>query len=115
MSFTTDSAREKRVRSLPARRLPVGVEVVVPHMVNTRIWAPAAQEVSLVIDGRDVPLSAETGGYFSGQTEGKAGSRYGFRVNRSERLYPDPASRFQPDGPHGLSEVVDPGAFAWSD
>jgi maltooligosyltrehalose trehalohydrolase len=69
----------------------------------------------MVLDGRDVPLTADTGGYFSGQTEGTTGSRYGFRVNRSERLYPDPASRFQPDGPHGLSEIVDPSAFTWSD
>ena len=28
---------------------------------------------------------------------------------------PDPASRFQPEGPHGPSEIVDPGAFAWTD
>jgi maltooligosyltrehalose trehalohydrolase len=115
MSTSTDSAKVKRARSLPARRLPVGVETVGSDQVHARVWAPAAQELAIVLDGRDVPLSAETGGYFSGQTEGKAGSRYGFRVNRSERLYPDPASRFQPDGPHGLSEVVDPGAFTWSD
>jgi len=114
MSTTTDSAKEKRARSAP-RRLPVGVEIVGPGVVHARVWAPAAEEVAIVLDGRDVPLTADTGGYFSGQTEGKIGSRYGFRVNRSDRLYADPASRFQPDGPHGLSEIVDPGAFTWSD
>ena len=34
---------------------------------------------------------------------------------RSTRLLPDPASRFQPEGPHGPSEIVDPGTFRWTD
>ena len=33
----------------------------------------------------------------------------------TRRLYPDPASRFQPEGPHGPSEVVDPNGYSWSD
>ena len=115
MPTTTDSARERWARSLPVRRLPVGVEIVGPDTVHARIWAPAAQEIAIVLDGRDVPLVAEPGGYFSRQAEGQSGSRYGFRVNGSERLYPDPVSRYQPDGPHGLSEVVDPATFTWSD
>ena len=41
--------------------------------------------------------------------------RYGFRTDTLDRLLPDPASRFQPDGPHGPSEIVDPGAFRWTD
>src|SRR5262249_21257713 len=36
-------------------------------------------------------------------------------LDGGSELYPDPASRFQPDGPHGPSEVVDPKRFAWSD
>ena len=45
----------------------------------------------------------------------RAGDRYGFRLDDDPRIYPDPASRSQPDGPHGLSAVVDPRAFAWTD
>jgi maltooligosyltrehalose trehalohydrolase len=30
-------------------------------------------------------------------------------------MYPDPASRFQPHGPHGPSEIVDPTSFQWTD
>ncbi|PYJ63379.1 MAG: malto-oligosyltrehalose trehalohydrolase, partial [Verrucomicrobia bacterium] len=37
-----------------------------------------------------------------------------FRVNSSEKFYPDPASRFQPDGPHGPSCIVDPRQFPWT-
>jgi hypothetical protein len=41
--------------------------------------------------------------------------RYRFRLDRGERAFPDPASRFQPEGPHGPSEIVDPGDVTWSD
>ena len=44
-----------------------------------------------------------------------AGTRYRFRLDDDRTLYPDPASRFQPDGPHGPSQVVDPAAFRWTD
>src|SRR6185437_15230863 len=29
--------------------------------------------------------------------------------------FPDPASRFQPGGPHGPSQIIDPNAFRWTD
>ena len=44
----------------------------------------------------------------------RAGMRYRFRLDRGEAALPDPASRFQPEGPHGPSEIVDPGKFAWT-
>jgi maltooligosyltrehalose trehalohydrolase len=43
-----------------------------------------------------------------------AGSRYGYLLD-GEGPFPDPASRFQPDGVHGASMIVDPAAFAWTD
>jgi maltooligosyltrehalose trehalohydrolase len=43
-----------------------------------------------------------------------AGARYRYRLDGGDAC-PDPASRFQPDGVHGSSEVVDPAAFAWTD
>jgi maltooligosyltrehalose trehalohydrolase len=57
----------------------------------------------------------EPGGYFSGTVNVGDGARYRFRVNTEENYYPDPVSRFQPDGPHGSSCVVDPAHFKWSD
>src|SRR5207253_9191826 len=36
-------------------------------------------------------------------------------VDADENCYPDPASRFQPDGPHGASCIVDPTKFRWND
>jgi maltooligosyltrehalose trehalohydrolase len=99
-----------------SRVLPVGAEIA-PDGVHVRVWAPSRRRVAVVVEGRDpVPLEPEPDGYFAGLIRGGgAGWRYGFRVDDDERVYPDPASRFQPDGPHGLSEVIDPRAFAWTD
>ena len=98
------------------RRLPVGAE---PEGTGThfRVWAPSQSEVSVCVqDKSEFGLAPEGNGYFSGSMDGvSAGSLYRFRLGKDGKTYPDPASRFQPDGPHGPSEVVDPGAFAWPD
>ena len=66
-------------------------------------------------DGQSVPLQAEASGYFSGLApNARAGSRYKYKLDGGEAS-PDPASRFQPDGPHGSSMVVDPADFRWAD
>ncbi|MGC4002356.1 MAG: alpha-amylase family glycosyl hydrolase [Pirellulales bacterium] len=56
-------------------------------------------------------------GYFELlDSQGAVGDLYGFYLDDDRhRLLPDPVSRFQPDGPFGPSEVVDPDAFDWSD
>ena len=70
----------------------------------------------MVFDGGDtVPLGAEDRGYFSGVApHARAGSRYKYKLDGGETC-PDPASRSQPDGPHGSSAVVDAAAFRWTD
>ena len=61
-------------------------------------------------------MPPRTDGYFAGAVSGlRAGDRYGFRLDDDPKTYPDPASRAQPDGVHGLSAAVDPRAFAWND
>jgi maltooligosyltrehalose trehalohydrolase len=65
--------------------------------------------------GATVTLPAEDSGYFSGLApDARAGSRYKYKLDGGE-IAPDPASRFQPEGPHGSSEVVDASAFPWAD
>jgi maltooligosyltrehalose trehalohydrolase len=79
------------------------------------VWAPNARTVDVVDDDdRVTPLKPADDGYFAGFGPLGAGARYRYRLD-GEALYPDPASRRQPDGPHGASEIVDPGAFAWTD
>jgi maltooligosyltrehalose trehalohydrolase len=67
------------------------------------------------MDGRATALERDGEGWFGAVVAGRPGSTYGFSLDGEARLYPDPASRFQPDGPHGLSEVVDPSSYVWRD
>jgi maltooligosyltrehalose trehalohydrolase len=61
-------------------------------------------------------LTSEPEGYFSGIIQNiQEGTVYYYRLNQTGNLYPDPASRFQPDGPQGPSQVIDPAKFAWTD
>lgn len=61
-------------------------------------------------------LDRGAGGYFSGWVEALAeGDLYSFRIDGGETLYPDPASRYQPSGPHGPSQIVDPNKYLWGD
>jgi maltooligosyltrehalose trehalohydrolase len=82
-----------------------------------RVWAPLAQTVALHIvapEDRVIPLHAEPHGYYHATVENVApGTRYLYRLD-DEKERPDPASRFQPDGVHQPSQVVDP-QFAWTD
>jgi maltooligosyltrehalose trehalohydrolase len=99
------------------RRLPVGAEVQPRGGVHFRVWAPQRRRVAVVLEGQgEVALAPEAGGYCSGHVPtANAGTLYRFRLDDDERLVPDPASRFQPDGPHGPSQVIDPGVFRWTD
>ena len=100
---------------MSARLYPVGAELVSATEAHVRVWAPDHASVTLVIDSRPVALDAEPGGYHACQVVARPGSRYGFRFDGDEKVYPDPASRSQPDGPDGLSAIVDLAAHAWQD
>jgi maltooligosyltrehalose trehalohydrolase len=80
-----------------------------------RVWAPAQSAVALVRDGRpELDMAREADGSFTLDVEeAKAGDRYWFRL--AQGLRPDPASRYQPDGPFEASQVVDSRSFRWSD
>ncbi|MFO0930662.1 MAG: malto-oligosyltrehalose trehalohydrolase, partial [Gemmataceae bacterium] len=100
-----------------ARRLPVGAEVT-EEGVHFRVWAPARQRVEVQLEsapGGCHSLQPEGNGYYSGLVAGlTAGARYRYKLDGGG-AFPDPASRYQPDGPHGPSEVVDPSAYRWAD
>lgn len=103
-----------------ARRMPVGAEVIAGQGVHFRVWAPLLPRVELVLEGgpgapASLWLDAQEGGYHEALVPAAAaGTLYRFRVDPST-LAPDPASRFQPEGPHGPSLVIDPAHFAWTD
>ncbi|HUG55136.1 MAG TPA: malto-oligosyltrehalose trehalohydrolase [Vicinamibacteria bacterium] len=85
--------------------------------VRFRVWAPARRRVDLVLeDGPPRPMDKQADGTFHGFVPGlSTGARYRYRLDEEEGPFPDPVSRFQPEGVHGPSEVVDPGSFPWSD
>ena len=103
------------------RRYPIGAELVGEKQTDFRIWAPKARQLDVVVEDSSNskrvfhPLRPEPRGYFSGTVSVGHGTRYRFRVNADQNCYPDPASRFQPDGPHGSSCIIDPTKFPWSD
>ncbi len=107
------------------RRLPAGAEVQTTGGVHFRVWAPLCQTVQAVLERRssnstdsqeNFDLAREANGYFSGLVAtAENGDLYRYRLDGRAEAYPDPASRFQPTGPHGPSEIVDLGLFTWTD
>jgi maltooligosyltrehalose trehalohydrolase len=100
-------------------QLPIGAQLQ-DDGVHFRVWAPDRRQVEVaVLDDHDHevgrhPLTRAADGYFAGAVPGLgAGSRYLYVLDGEVRR-PDPASRYQPEGVHGPSAVVDPG-FAWTD
>lgn len=81
-----------------------------------QVWAPLAKRVELHILGpqdRLVEMVPEINGYYQVVEEVAPGSLYLFRLDGQKEL-PDPASRYQPQGVHGPSEVTT-GDFDWTD
>ena len=125
----TESTEEWPEPAVAVRNAPIGAE---PGEGGThfRVWAPAHQGLDVVLlepsaaDEPDalvvprrqtIPLGAEAGGYFSGFVPGAApGDLYFFGLDDGS-MSPDPASRFQPVGPFGPSEIIDPSTFEWTD
>jgi maltooligosyltrehalose trehalohydrolase len=117
-----------------SRRLPIGAEVLSDGRTHFRVWAPQVERVEVVFGKEFSPNKAchnrrpseagwntsslvpESNGYFSGTIQDtKEGTLYYYRLDNADDLYPDPASRFQPDGPEGPSQVINPARFAWTD
>ncbi|HNP29960.1 MAG TPA: malto-oligosyltrehalose trehalohydrolase [Nitrospirales bacterium] len=99
-------------------QLNLGASCLNASSVEFRVWAPKASSLAVKIMGRTgepTLLTQEPLGYWKGTVEGLSpGARYQYLLNHTlER--PDPASRSQPDGVHGPSEIIDPHSFSWTD
>ncbi len=89
--------------------------------IHVRVWAPTAKDVHAVswaAEGRPVrslKLERSPDSTFRGESSDfRPGDLYGYLLD-GEGPFPDPASRYQPEGIHGPSQIVDPGSFSWSD
>lgn len=96
--------------------LPFGAE---PTRDGTRfrLWAPDANSVAVIADSLDgpvrTPMTRRNGGWYECLAATICpGALYRFRID-DEIDVPDPASRFNPQGLQGRSEVIDPQVFEW--
>ncbi|WP_336208423.1 malto-oligosyltrehalose trehalohydrolase [Nonomuraea sp. LPB2021202275-12-8] len=80
------------------------------------VWAPKATAVEVDILGGRRSLSAGSrGGWWSADVpEAGHGTRYGFVLD-GDGPFPDPRSRWQPEGVFGPSAVYEDARFTWSD
>lgn len=80
--------------------------------MTDRVWAPKADRVELVVGDDRMAMHVTNEGWWVADREPRPGERYGFSLDGGP-VRPDPRSRFQPDGVHALSQVVDPSSYAW--
>jgi maltooligosyltrehalose trehalohydrolase len=97
---------------LPWRR-PLGARLLDDGRTQVRVWAPRASEVAVRTPAGDVPLDHAGYGVHEGVVPLAAGDAYWIVLDGT--AWPDPASRWQPEGLRGPSRVLDTGAFAWTD
>jgi len=98
--------------------MPIGATYLGNDTCAFRLWAPLRESVAVELETpvhRSLPLRNPGDGYWQVQAKKvPPGTRYRYRLD-GERLSPDPASHFQPEGVHGPSAVVDHQCFPWSD
>jgi maltooligosyltrehalose trehalohydrolase len=94
--------------------MPFGAELRADGTAEFRLWAPKASSVALQLNNpeRGLLMARRDEGWFELTTKARAGAQYSFKIDDAQ-LVPDPASRYQPSGVHGPSEVVDPFAYEW--
>jgi len=84
-------------------------------MHTFRVWAPQREKVELQLGAKVYPMSRGGEGWWTVEIpSAKPGDDYGFIVD-GEGPFPDPRSRYQPSGVHGLSRLIDPNGFQWTD
>ena len=98
---------------------PWGATPLSSQHTHFKVWAPKRTSVAVEIrreDGFQVhPLTPDENGDFSGTITGaRPLDRYRYLLDDSLSR-PDPVSRYQPDGVHGDSMIIDPNSFPWSD
>lgn len=83
------------------------------------MWAEPQSSVELILEDhggqRSIPMALDPTGMYQARVEGVGpGSRYWFKID-GRGPFPDPASRSQPLGVHGPSQVVSSESFCWQD
>lgn len=87
---------------------------VFPHGVHFCAWAPDAYLLKVIFqNGTSYNLEPQIDGHFTAFIpSARPGDHYKYLID-GNGPFPDPASSYQPEGPHGWSEVVDHAAYSW--
>lgn len=98
--------------------MKIGAEYKGSGNCEFSVWAPLLREVAVQIVSphqRLIPMKKDEEGYWKATTtDTEPGTLYFYKLdNNIER--PDPASKFQPQGVHGPSQIIDPNLFSWTD
>lgn len=117
--MTATESHSNTAKSCAPRHLPQGALRQPDGAVEWRIWAPLSQAVQLVTftDGSraEQAMIAEGDGYYTlRNSEVTPGMRYAYQLG-PDRQFPDPASRWQPEGVHQPSALYFPSDFVWTD
>ncbi|MDZ4017213.1 malto-oligosyltrehalose trehalohydrolase [Pseudomonas sichuanensis] len=90
-----------------------GAQVVDATSARFALWAPDARSVSVEVERQPaVELSPVDDGWYVGVAPCQAGGRYQLLIDRQLKVA-DPASRYQPEGVQGPSELVDLAGYPW--
>ncbi|WP_347057221.1 malto-oligosyltrehalose trehalohydrolase [Blastococcus sp. HT6-30] len=83
--------------------------------VEFSVWAPLPERVRVQVDGAVHDMRRDDGGWWRAEVDARPDADYGFLLDDGETPRPDPRSRRQPEGVHGLSRLFDPWAYEWGD
>lgn len=97
---------------------PIGTYFDAQKRCHFTVWAPSAQAVTLHLEApkaESIAMKSLANGYWTTSLASVVpGTRYRYSLDGQSAL-PDPASRYQPDGVHEASAVVDLGRYEWQD
>jgi len=96
----------------------VGAHYLGQDRCQFAVWAPLREAVSIELiepEPRQITLTVEPEGYWTATVDQVSpGALYQIRLGE-DLTRPDPASRYQPQGVHGPSQVIDQGDYSWGD
>lgn len=95
----------------------IGANYTATNECEFRVWAPLQTRVFVKLDspgGQTTAMTRGERGYWSARLKTPPGTRYRFELTDGSS-WPDPASRYQPDGVHASSATVDASLFSWED
>ena len=103
-----------------AHEMPFGAALQPGGGAAFRLWAPAAHSAELILHSGSAPqvlaAAPQGDGWFALENaDAVVGQGYQWRIDDGDQLLPDPASRYNPKGPHAPSQLIDPRAFEWDD